>query len=148
MAADRHLQMSKQKGFESVFPELKPILEHALNATGLFLYNPLGHTEDLTPWPGSARLGGTHGGVGSRQGDVRVRLQSGILRSNCIDCLDRTNVVQCIFGLLVLGVQLRELDLSDNDYVDHDSSMAMELMNMYATVVHLDQAQAAVVAQI
>ena len=63
-----------------------------------------------------------------------MRLQRGVLRTNCIDCLDRTNVVQCIFGLLVLGVQLRELDLSETDVVDPDSSMAMELMAMCATI--------------
>jgi hypothetical protein len=84
----------------------------------------------MTPRHGNGRLVTTGGGFESRHRGVRVRKQSGILRSNCIDCLDRTNVVQCIFGLLVLGVQLRELELSDTDYVDHDSSMAMELMEM------------------
>lgn len=34
------------------------------------------------------------------------RRQSGVLRTNCMDCLDRTNVVQCAFGQAVLQRQL------------------------------------------
>lgn len=32
--------------------------------------------------------------------------QSGIIRTNCMDCLDRTNVVQCAFGRYTLNMQL------------------------------------------
>jgi len=40
-----------------------------------------------------------------RGGDVKDK-QSGILRTNCMDCLDRTNVVQSAAGRLVLESQL------------------------------------------
>ncbi|XLT05836.1 hypothetical protein HN51_044585 [Arachis hypogaea] len=33
-------------------------------------------------------------------------LQAGVLRTNCIDCLDRTNVAQYAYGLTALGRQL------------------------------------------
>jgi phosphatidylinositol 3,5-bisphosphate 5-phosphatase len=123
-------QVSKRKGFEFLLTELKPILEHAYNATGVFIYNPYGRLEDSVALEAGA-LSSTAGEASKADGQqAHVRLQRGILRSNCIDCLDRTNVVQCIFGLLVLGVQLRELDLSDTDTVDHNSTMAMELMDM------------------
>lgn len=40
--------------------------------------------------------------------------QSGVLRTNCMDCLDRTNVVQSAFGRRALELQLKEegIDLS------------------------------------
>ncbi|KAG8466340.1 hypothetical protein KFE25_002096 [Diacronema lutheri] len=39
------------------------------------------------------------------------RLQSGIVRTNCIDCLDRTNVAQYSLGLTLLSHQLASLGL-------------------------------------
>jgi hypothetical protein len=35
--------------------------------------------------------------------------QSGVVRTNCIDCLDRTNVVQGLIARYVLTKQLREM---------------------------------------
>jgi hypothetical protein len=39
------------------------------------------------------------------------RQQRGVFRTNCMDCLDRTNVVQNVFAEAVLDAQLRELGL-------------------------------------
>jgi hypothetical protein len=36
------------------------------------------------------------------------RVQTGIVRTNCMDCLDRTNVVQSVFGRFLLFTQLSE----------------------------------------
>ncbi len=48
-------------------------------------------------------------------GGVVQRKQSGVLRTNCMDCLDRTNVVQSAFGQAALQIQLKaegvEVDL-------------------------------------
>ena len=44
--------------------------------------------------------------------EVRVRepqLQRGVVRTNCIDCLDRTNVAQFCVGRCVLKLQLAAL---------------------------------------
>ncbi|KAL9667250.1 hypothetical protein QQ045_001601 [Rhodiola kirilowii] len=57
--------------------------------------------------------------------------QSGVLRTNCIDCLDRTNVAQYAYGLASLGRQLHALGLTDIPKVDPDSSIAAALMDMY-----------------
>ena len=40
-------------------------------------------------------------------------LQNGVLRTNCVDCLDRTNVAQFALGMKLLGVSLRVLGLND-----------------------------------
>ncbi|CAI4229456.1 unnamed protein product [Auanema sp. JU1783] len=39
------------------------------------------------------------------------RQQHGVLRVNCLDCLDRTNSVQTIVGLSTVGAQVASLDL-------------------------------------
>jgi hypothetical protein len=43
------------------------------------------------------------------------RQQRGIFRTNCMDCLDRTNVVQNVFAEKVLEAQLSELQLIGAD---------------------------------
>lgn len=64
----------------------------------------------------------------------RPRFQSGVLRTNCIDCLDRTNVAQYAYGLAALGRQLHAMGLTDKPKVDPDSSIAAALMDMYQSM--------------
>ena len=59
------------------------------------------------------------------------QLQEGILRCNCIDCLDRTNISQYMYGLTALGYQLCSLGLLASNELDPDCSMAYQLMQMY-----------------
>lgn len=61
----------------------------------------------------------------------QVQLQHGVLRTNCIDCLDRTNVAQFAYGLTALGQQLHALGLADTPSIEAQSSAARELMDMY-----------------
>lgn len=67
-------------------------------------------------------------------GDSAPKFQSGVLRTNCIDCLDRTNVAQYAYGLAALGRQLYALGLTNNPKVDADSSIAAALMDMYQSM--------------
>ena len=32
--------------------------------------------------------------------------QTGVIRTNCVDCLDRTNNAQCMIGMVALGLQV------------------------------------------
>ncbi|PSS15428.1 Phosphoinositide phosphatase [Actinidia chinensis var. chinensis] len=57
--------------------------------------------------------------------------QKGVLRTNCIDCLDRTNVAQYAYGLVSLGKQLRTLGVMDTSKIDLDDPLADELMWFY-----------------
>jgi hypothetical protein len=41
------------------------------------------------------------------------RLQTGVVRTNCMDCLDRTNVVQSMFGRFMLFTQLNDFNKND-----------------------------------
>jgi phosphatidylinositol 4-phosphatase len=39
-------------------------------------------------------------------GDKLINEQTSVIRTNCMDCLDRTNVVQCMFARIALTRQL------------------------------------------
>ncbi|CAF2083689.1 BnaA06g11630D [Brassica napus] len=59
------------------------------------------------------------------------KLQSGVLRTNCVDCLDRTNVAQYSHGLVALNQQLRTLGITGPPIVDKDNPVAKKLMEVY-----------------
>ncbi|KAL8265580.1 hypothetical protein R6Q59_023710 [Mikania micrantha] len=71
-------------------------------------------------------------GVGDKD-CVRISslFQKGVLRTNCIDCLDRTNVAQYAYGLAALGHQLHALGAIDSSKIDLDDPLAQELMGFY-----------------
>ncbi|XP_055801844.1 phosphoinositide phosphatase SAC2-like isoform X2 [Solanum dulcamara] len=60
-------------------------------------------------------------------------VQKGVLRTNCVDCLDRTNVGQYAYGLVALSHQLHALGFVDVDNINIDShsSIAQDLMQIY-----------------
>lgn len=65
-----------------------------------------------------------------------LQMQHGVLRTNCIDCLDRTNVGQFVYGLSALAAQLTALGLLEHGGVDRNSSLARQLMDMYEAAGH------------
>ncbi|KAG2259592.1 hypothetical protein Bca52824_078886 [Brassica carinata] len=58
-------------------------------------------------------------------------LQNGVLRSNCVDCLDRTNVSQYAHGLVALAQQLHLLGITGPPIVDKKNPLAKKLMEAY-----------------
>ncbi|KAJ2794610.1 phosphatidylinositol-3,5-bisphosphate 5-phosphatase, partial [Coemansia guatemalensis] len=56
---------------------------------------------------------------------------TGIVRSNCIDCLDRTNAAQSIVGKVALAHQLFELGQIDEPYLSFNTDAAMIIEEMY-----------------
>lgn len=58
-------------------------------------------------------------------------IQEGICRSNCIDCLDRTNAAQFVIGKRALGVQLNKLGILDETYLDYDSDIVNILTELF-----------------
>lgn len=60
-----------------------------------------------------------------------VRLQKGVLRTNCIDCLDRTNVAQYCYGLIALGRQLFSLGIVESPLIDLYNPLSEDLMKLY-----------------
>jgi len=60
-----------------------------------------------------------------------LRLQLGILRTNCIDCLDRTNVAMFAAGRAALELQLEMLLLASRNSVDRHSPVFQILMDQW-----------------
>lgn len=74
---------------QDVIHHLEEIAENVLKTTGFF------HAGSLT-----------HKIPGLSDGNLKFRLQNGVLRTNCIDCLDRTNAAQFVVGKCALGYQV------------------------------------------
>ena len=60
--------------------------------------------------------------------------QNGVLRTNCIDCLDRTNVAQYAYGLMALGRQLHAMGFTESQTIDQNSPLAEDLIGVYETM--------------
>ncbi|KAG0298930.1 phosphatidylinositol-3,5-bisphosphate 5-phosphatase [Linnemannia gamsii] len=58
-------------------------------------------------------------------------LQNGVVRTNCIDCLDRTNAAQFIIAKCALGHQLYSLGLIAEPVVPFDCDLVNMLTEMY-----------------
>ncbi|KAL2856917.1 SacI domain protein [Aspergillus pseudodeflectus] len=61
-----------------------------------------------------------------------LRVQNGIARTNCIDCLDRTNAAQFVIGKRALGYQLHALGIIEGTTVEYDT----DIINMFTEMWH------------
>ncbi|KAK9473002.1 SacI homology domain-containing protein [Dipodascopsis tothii] len=64
-------------------------------------------------------------------GPEPAAVQTGVCRTNCIDCLDRTNAAQFVIGKRALGYQLHALGIIDGDSIDYDTDAVNLLTEMY-----------------
>ncbi|EEU39311.1 uncharacterized protein NECHADRAFT_42947 [Fusarium vanettenii 77-13-4] len=58
--------------------------------------------------------------------------QNGVARTNCIDCLDRTNAAQFVIGKRALGHQLHALGILENTAVEYDT----DAVNLFTHMWH------------
>ncbi len=67
-------------------------------------------------------------------GRVEVRRhQTAVIRTNCMDCLDRTNVVQSMFGRYILSRMLIDLGLMrEGESADEDKAFEFLFRNVWA----------------
>lgn len=113
-----------------VFDALTTITEGVVESTGFFQWGSL--KKDNSKTDSST--------VKTQERAVIQQLQRGILRTNCIDCLDRTNVAQFCYGRVALARQLSSLGLTALEYSSTSSAVteiSAVLMDMYA--LHGDQ---------
>ena len=59
------------------------------------------------------------------------QLQNGVARTNCIDCLDRTNAAQFVIGKRALGHQLHALGLLGSTSIEYDTDAVNLFTHMY-----------------
>ncbi|KAK1755943.1 Polyphosphoinositide phosphatase [Echria macrotheca] len=90
---------------QDVISTLESIAEDVMTTTGFF-HNGDGHTSP-------------------------IRVQNGVARTNCIDCLDRTNAAQFVIGKRALGHQLHALGILEDTVVNYDTDAVNLFTHMY-----------------
>jgi phosphatidylinositol 3,5-bisphosphate 5-phosphatase len=60
-----------------------------------------------------------------------LQLQRGVARTNCIDCLDRTNAAQFVIGKRALGYQLHALGIIARTEINYDTDAVNLFTNMW-----------------
>ncbi|CAN6311295.1 unnamed protein product [Urochloa humidicola] len=132
-----HIDMKKYSRSHEVLPLLVSIGSEALRKTGIF------HCQ-ITPAPKSMDNTSVQSDITSSTGSdnvvdpysigikmVPVSLQNGVLRTNCLDCLDRTNSAQFAYGLSSLGHQVFALGLTEAREIAVNDTLSHILMNLY-----------------
>ncbi|PON66063.1 SAC domain containing protein [Parasponia andersonii] len=95
--------------------------------------SPQNHCDDNNEDPDNfeAKASGDNNFANGNHSGKQPMFQRGVLRTNCIDCLDRTNVAQYAYGLAALGHQLHALGVMDNPKIELDAPLADDLMGFY-----------------
>lgn len=69
---------------------------------------------------------------GSGKCNIKIKsVQNGVLRTNCFDCLDRTNIAQYAYGIAALGHQLQTFGYLESPDIDLDDTLARHVMDIY-----------------
>ncbi|TDZ17379.1 Polyphosphoinositide phosphatase [Colletotrichum orbiculare MAFF 240422] len=90
---------------QDVIGTLERIAEHVVTTTGFF------HDGDGRVFP--------------------TNVQNGVARTNCIDCLDRTNAAQFVIGKRALGHQLHALGILEDTSINYDTDAVNLFTHMY-----------------
>ncbi|KAG6878055.1 hypothetical protein C0993_000378 [Termitomyces sp. T159_Od127] len=106
---------------QDVISYLEDIAEESIQMTGFFHSGP-------EPYSHSFQADSEDEQVDWRR---NILLQNGICRTNCVDCLDRTNAAQFVFGKRALGHQLYALGIVSTPNLAFDSDAVNMLTEMY-----------------
>ncbi|KAM5256122.1 polyphosphoinositide phosphatase [Ctenodactylus gundi] len=107
----------------NVLDRLNVIAESVVKKTGFFVNRPDSYCSILRPDEKWNELGGRVIPTG--------RLQTGVLRTNCVDCLDRTNTAQFMVGKCALAYQLYSLGLIDKPNLQFDTDAVRLFEELY-----------------
>ncbi|KAL2932991.1 Phosphoinositide phosphatase SAC2 [Bienertia sinuspersici] len=118
---------------DKVLMLLNKVAGNALNQTGFFYCQvpPVMNSGFSTGWSLAATEHEDTSNITEFFSSKTPRLQSGVLRTNCIDCLDRTNAAQYAYGLIALGHQLHAIGMNSTPKIDLDDTLAKMLMGLY-----------------
>ncbi|KAK1414207.1 hypothetical protein QVD17_29948 [Tagetes erecta] len=134
-----HWDLSKYSKNKSinVLALLGKVATYALNLTGFFYCQVIPTSEFQETLNRLRDDNGDHYGFQSKNKDADSfsstppKYQTGVLRTNCIDCLDRTNVAQFAYGWAALGRQLHTIGYIDTPDIELDSTLTDDLMRIY-----------------
>ncbi|MFS7992147.1 putative SAC domain, polyphosphoinositide phosphatase Fig4 [Helianthus anomalus] len=134
-----HWDLSKYSRNKStnVLALLGKVATYALNLTGFFYCQAIPNSVSNEPLDLSRDDDGDMYSFQTENKDADnvsfkpLKYQTGVLRTNCIDCLDRTNVAQFAYGWAALGRQLYTIGYIDTPDIELDSALADDLMRIY-----------------
>ena len=123
-------KVKKSRG-KGVMDDLGVIAEASLAMTGVFC----NFVPDLEPLRADSVYKDLARAVGRRASEHSAAfgkvLQTGVARTNCVDCLDRTNTAQFVIGKCALAVQLYCLSLIPEPWLTPQSDCTRMLEKMY-----------------
>jgi len=115
----------------NVSSSLHDVSTWAVNQTGFFCSSPrwkMLENSAIIPFDDSTQITYNHGVP------IFPMEQKGVLRTNCIDCLDRTNVAQFSAGVEALGQQLVVMGIRSAAKLSPSSSIVKLLIDMYVEI--------------
>uniref|UniRef100_A0A3Q2XZ10 FIG4 phosphoinositide 5-phosphatase n=1 Tax=Hippocampus comes TaxID=109280 RepID=A0A3Q2XZ10_HIPCM len=107
----------------NVLDRLSMIAENVVKRTGFFVNRSDFYCHTLHP---DERWGDLGGSI-----SVSGRVQTGVLRTNCVDCLDRTNTAQFMVGKCALAYQLYALGMIDKPKLQFDTDCVRLFEELY-----------------
>uniref|UniRef100_A0A672H8R6 SAC domain-containing protein n=1 Tax=Salarias fasciatus TaxID=181472 RepID=A0A672H8R6_SALFA len=107
----------------NVLDRLSMIAENVVKRTGFFINRSDFYSHTLRPDDRWGDLGGKITSSG--------RVQTGVLRTNCVDCLDRTNTAQFMVGKCALAYQLYALGMIDKPKLQFDTDCVRLFEELY-----------------
>uniref|UniRef100_A0AAQ5ZA04 SAC domain-containing protein n=1 Tax=Amphiprion ocellaris TaxID=80972 RepID=A0AAQ5ZA04_AMPOC len=107
----------------NVLDRLSMIAENVVKRTGFFINRSDFYCHTLRPDDRWGDLGGHIASSG--------RVQTGVLRTNCVDCLDRTNTAQFMVGKCALAYQLYALGMIDKPKLQFDTDCVRLFEELY-----------------
>ncbi|KAF2893513.1 hypothetical protein ILUMI_12659 [Ignelater luminosus] len=110
----------KNKSKVDVMGRLADIAKSAVMKTGIFHNQKQFHSQKANTVVGQ-----------NRDVNNAWSMQTGIIRTNCVDCLDRTNTAQFAIGRCVLGYQLCALGILDSPKLEFDTDCVRMLESLY-----------------
>ncbi|XP_059153986.1 polyphosphoinositide phosphatase-like [Physella acuta] len=115
-------RVNKRKDAD-VMLRLNRIARYCMKQTGFFLSVQPSQAQYLLKDPELRSLKGVWGPRGS--------LQTGAVRTNCVDCLDRTNTAQFALGRSALAYQLYAMGVLESPHLDFDTDCVKMLEELY-----------------
>jgi len=108
---------------QDVIGVLEDIAEYVINTTGFF------HS-GVEPTINAMRKSGLNTPVNMIKQSL-IKRQTGVVRTNCVDCLDRTNAAQFVIGKCALAHQLYALGILSHPSLPFDTDAVNLLNAMY-----------------
>ncbi|KAJ8315856.1 hypothetical protein KUTeg_008006, partial [Tegillarca granosa] len=115
-----HVSKNKNK---NVLDKLDKIAQHCVKQTGFYFKNNKVTSEEFWQADELKGIQGHKTPYGSRQ--------TGVVRTNCVDCLDRTNTAQFSIGKCALGYQLYVLGVIESPNLQFESDCIRMLEQLY-----------------